>query len=153
MNGRKGKLAAALAAIVLAIMVSAAAADARNAVVTVTNATNQKIFIAFGAVSEGGENDNDFSKGWWGIDPGKARAINIGSYSPVYSYFYYAQSADRKHFWAGSRNKQGSQAFWIHPKKAFNIHPDGKLAGGKRILFRPFNINVNGTARLKFTLR
>ena len=105
--------------------------------VKVTNKTNSKIFIAFARsqTDSGGDDsyNSDVSKGWWGVEPGKTKTLKTYDYSPFFSVFYYAKSADGKLVWAG---KSGDQSFWIHPTKAFNANNDKKLKGGKKVYFR-----------------
>lgn len=129
----------------------ATSAQAQKLVVTVANKTDAPVFLAFGGISEGGENDGDFARGWFRVESGQTKNISVCDYSPVYGYYYYAENAAKKRYWHG-KGMSGGTVFWIHPTKAFRNHPDRKIAGGKRVYFRPLKENM-GKARLNLTAR
>jgi uncharacterized membrane protein len=135
---------------VFSLSFDAGNAQAGNLVVTLANKTDAPVYVAIGAISGGGESDGDFAKGWWRVDPGQTKNVSVGFYSPVYEYFYYASSMGGKRLWRG---KSDGATFWIHPTKAFNSHPDRKIAGGKRVDFRHMGVSTNGKAKLTFTVR
>ncbi len=144
-------LATALCGAIL-LAFGAASAEAQKLVVTVTNSTDAPVFTAFGAISGGGESDGDFSKGWFKVDPGQTKKIAVCDYSPVYEYFYYAESKSKKRYWHG-KGRPGGSDFWVHPTSAFKIHPDSKAPSGyKRYVFRHLS-ESQGKARLNFTAR
>ena len=139
----------ALLACVLAVALCAIAPARAEAKLTVTlvNKTDATVSVALGWVSEGGENDGDRSKGWWNVEPGKKRTFSV-SYSPVCGYFWYARSLGGKRSWAGT----SGNAFWIHPEKPFETHPDKPIRGGRRLYFRPLNEKSTGAGNATATL-
>ena len=114
------------------------------------NKTDAKIFVALAKESEGGEDSADRVKGWFSVNPGKTRTVKFGTYSPVYRYYFYATSKGGKRVWAGSKNN--GSTFWIHPKDAFNAHPDKKISGGKKVIFKRFRAS-EGKARITFSTK
>ena len=132
MKNVKLKAAAAL----LFALAALRGAQASELKITLTNDTDAKVFVAVGATSEGGENDGDFSQGWWGVEPGETKMITIDGYSPVCGYGFYAVSKGGERVWT---DKEGNE-YWIHPQKTFKIHPDDTLPGGKKVVFRYLSV-------------
>lgn len=145
--------ASLLLSVCLAVALCAFAPDRAEADLTVTlvNKTDATVSVALAWVSEGGENDGDRSKGWWNVEPDAKRTITV-DYSPVCGYFWYARSLGGKRSWAA---KDGN-AFWIHPEKSFETHPDKPICGGRRLYFRPLDVKSkegSATATLTFAVK
>lgn len=138
-------------ALLLASLLFAYPAHARNLEVTVANKTDAPVWLAFARVSAGGENDADFARGWWKVEPGQTKRLSVMEYSPVYGYFYFAFSPTKKRFWHG-RNMAGGTEFWVNKSKHFKSFPGKPLPGGVRYYFRPLKENM-GKAKLSLTTR
>ena len=122
-------------------------------VISMTNKTDAKVYVAIARMSSGGDDARDFSKGWWGIEPGETKTLKF-SYSPVCEYGFYAKSLGGKRVWAGTKDRRLGN-FWVH-QNAFNAHPRKSLPGGKKVSFRHLNVSERGngaTARISFTAR
>jgi len=130
---------------------SAEVDDDGTLTIKLANKTDAKIFVALARISTGGEDSNDQVKGWFSVNPGKTRTVKFGSYSPVNEYFFYATSMGGKRVWAG--NKNNGSTFWIHPKNAFDIHPDKKISDGKKVIFKHINVSSDGKARINFSVK
>lgn len=130
---------------------ASAEVDDDSITIKLANKTDAKVFVAIARISTGGEDRNDKVKGWYTVNPGKTRTIKFGSYSPVYEYFFYATSKGGKRVWEGKRNN--GSAFWIHPKDAFDTHPDKKISGGKKVIFKNLSVSSEGKARVNFTVK
>lgn len=119
--------------------------------ITLDNKTDSKVFVALAGMSTGGEDEWDYSKGWWGVEPGKTRTVTI-DYGPVYEYGYYAFAKDSKQVWEGSVEKENNLGmFWIHPSESFNTHPNNPIKGGKKVCFRHIPVGDDGNITLTFT--
>lgn len=130
---------------------ASAEADDDSVTVKLANKTDAKIFVALARISTGGDDRGDKVKGWYTVNPGKTRTVKFGRYSPVNEYFFYATSKSGKRVWNGNKNNDSS--FWIHPKDAFDTHPDKKISGGKKVIFRHLNVSSDGKARVNFTVK
>ncbi len=126
--------------------------------VKVTNKTDATISIAFGRhqTDTGGEGFGpDYSKGWWNIQPGQTQTINTYERSAFYYVYFYATSKGGKRVWCGKPENTsglGDHAFWIHPKKAFNV-VGKKIPDGKKVYFRCLKDSYMGTVVLNLTVK
>ena len=117
----------------------------RTVSVAVTNGTDAPLYVAFGKISTGKDNASDLSRGWWKVDPSKTRTIAFGNYRSDFKYFYYAESNGGKRVWAGGDD---GHIFQVHPKDAFELHPDKRISDGKQVRFRPLKVSSEGKAIL-----
>ncbi len=147
--------------VLLAVLLAAALTACANAdmvKVKVTNKTDATISIAFAQAQTDSGGDGfspDCSKGWYNIQPGQTKTLNSYGGSPFHSIYYYATSKGGTRVWSGKPGKDsmlGDHAFWINPKKAFNV--EGKqIPDGKKVYFRRLNYDYGETAVLTFVLR
>ncbi len=147
--------------VVLAVLLAGsltACANADMVKVKVTNKTDATISIAFAQAQTdtgGAEFGPDCSKGWWNIQPGQTKTINTYGHSPFHSVYFYATSNGGKRVWSGkpeNASRLGDHAFWIHPKKAFNVEGK-KIPDGKKVSFRCLKDSYMGTVVLNLTVK
>ncbi len=147
--------------VVLAVLLAGsltACANADMVKVKVTNKTDATISIAFAQAQtdSGGEDFSaDCSKGWWNIEAGQTKTINTYDHSPFHTVFFYATSKGGKRIWAGKPGNDpmsGDHAFWIHPKKAFNVEGK-KITDGKKVYFRRLSYDFGETVVLNLTVK
>ncbi len=140
-----------LLSLIFAFAAGSAGAEGEKLVVTLENKTDAPVFAAIAGMSTGGDDSFDFSKGWWRVDPGQARNVYVGDFGgPMFEYFYYASSMGGKRVWQG--DPDGS-TFWIHPAKAFDVHPGKELPGGRMAPFMHFGVDPDGKAKIAFTAK
>ncbi len=144
-------------AALLVFILAAGCAWAGDLLITLTNKTDARVFVAIGVMSEGGEDDGDYSRGWWGVAPGETKTLRPDVYSPVCGYSFYATSLGGKRVWS---SKEGN-TFWIHPSETFKTHPDHPIQGGKQVMFRYLSVDTversdgdyDGKASITFALK
>ncbi|MDI9387810.1 MAG: hypothetical protein QM441_01130 [Synergistota bacterium] len=144
-------------AVALLVAVACLAGSAAEAWVKVTlnNNRSHKIFVAF--CWSGFDLEDDRRIGWYPVDPGQSREINLGS--AVSSL-----TMDQFGFYAMGTMSNGKKVTWsgdlrrviIDPKNPFDGHPDDPVRGGVEAGFRQLALtkvgdrNMDAVATLTF---
>ena len=111
--------------------------------ITLNNNRSHSISVAF--CWDGFDIPDDQRKGWYVVQPGESREINLGS--AVASL-----TMDGFGFYAKGTLKNGKKIVWagdlkqviIHPSKAFGGHPEDNIPGGVTVGFRKVNLKKVG---------
>ncbi|MDI9370722.1 MAG: hypothetical protein QM446_07380 [Synergistota bacterium] len=123
--------------------------------VTIINNRPHKLFVAF--CWAGFDSVDDRRIGWYPVEPGQSRAINLGSAVSsltMNEFGFYAMGTmnnGKKISWSGDLRE-----VVIDPKNSFDGHPDDPIRGGQTVGFRQLKLkkvgdrNMDAVATLTF---
>ena len=111
--------------------------------ITLNNNRSHKIFVAF--CWAGFDYDDDRRIGWYPVEAGQSREINLGSAIS-------SLTMDEFGFYAMGTRENGKKVYWsgdlknvmINPSKSFDGHPDTPINGGVEVGFRQMKLRKVG---------
>jgi len=131
----------------LAVMFLAALFPAESdAAVSITIRNNRSHDMSFAFRWSGFDSPQDRRAGWYVVRAGQSRTLTFNS--AVYAltstdFGYYATGGGS--VWRGTA--ENGLPVTIHPRNAFEGHPNGRIEGGQRVFFRRINLTEVGDRR------